>query len=94
MILTPFPGTPLFNRLNSENRILTTDWSKYDFEHVVFKPKNMTIEELLNNTRRFYRKVYSIPNIIKRDFKSIHVGVYPFINTAIQNFIMYYRWQN
>jgi radical SAM superfamily enzyme YgiQ (UPF0313 family) len=45
-ILTPFPGTPLFDELEKENRIFNRDWSNYDMNHVVFKPKNMSTEEL------------------------------------------------
>ena len=42
-ILTPFPGTALFKKLESQNRILTHDWRKYDSSrHVVFQPKNMS----------------------------------------------------
>ena len=29
-ILVPYPNTPLFQRLESEGRIITRDWSKYD----------------------------------------------------------------
>lgn len=45
-ILTPFPGTPLFDKLEEENRIINRDWSCYDMNHVVFKPKSMSTEEL------------------------------------------------
>ena len=39
-ILTPFPGSALFERLKRENRIITYDWGKYDLLfHVVFRPK-------------------------------------------------------
>ncbi len=38
-ILTPFPGTRIHEALMRENRILHTDWEKYDMNHVVFKPK-------------------------------------------------------
>ncbi|MCD6469127.1 MAG: B12-binding domain-containing radical SAM protein [Thermoplasmata archaeon] len=41
-ILTPLPGTRLFNRMERENRIITKDWRKYDLFHVVFKPKLMS----------------------------------------------------
>ena len=41
-ILTPFPGSALYEQLSQENRITTLDWRKYDsLQHVVFKPKNM-----------------------------------------------------
>ncbi len=45
-ILTPFPGTPLFDELESSGRIINKDWSSYDMNHVVFKPENMSPEEL------------------------------------------------
>ncbi|SPD73914.1 putative Radical SAM domain protein [uncultured Desulfobacterium sp.] len=45
-ILTPFPGTPLFDELETENRIIHKDWSYYDMNHVVFRPAGMTQEEL------------------------------------------------
>jgi radical SAM superfamily enzyme YgiQ (UPF0313 family) len=46
-MLTPFPGTALFKRLEAEDRILTHDWRKYNsLHHVVFKPKNMTSRQL------------------------------------------------
>ncbi len=45
-ILTPFPGTPLFDELESSGRIIHKDWSSYDMNHVVFKPTNMSPEEL------------------------------------------------
>jgi len=45
--LVPYPFTPLFRKLSAENRILTTDWSKYmDYGEVVFKPKRMSPEDL------------------------------------------------
>src|SRR5258708_6928613 len=36
-ILTPYPGTPLFRRLEEEGRLLPRDWSLYDTAHVVFR---------------------------------------------------------
>lgn len=40
-LLTPFPGTRLFTRLKREGRLLTEDWSFYDSQHVVFRPRHM-----------------------------------------------------
>ena len=45
-ILTPFPGSPLFEKMEKENRIIHKDWSMYDMSHTVFQPKNMSSEEL------------------------------------------------
>lgn len=65
-IMTPFPGTPLFDRLSREGRILTTDWSFYDGQHVVYQPKGMTAEELLRGTERAWKTTYSYRGIFRR----------------------------
>ncbi len=53
VILTPFPGTPLYNEIVSEDRLLTREYSKYDCTHAVFKPKHMTAQELEQGTYWF-----------------------------------------
>jgi radical SAM superfamily enzyme YgiQ (UPF0313 family) len=65
-ILTPFPGTRLFRRLDDQGRILHTDWSRYDTQHVVFRPRQMAPEELFEGYRRIVRAVYSLDVIFKR----------------------------
>jgi radical SAM superfamily enzyme YgiQ (UPF0313 family) len=45
-VLTPFPGTPFWDRLNREGRIFDRDWSHYDMSQVVFSPRGMTPEQL------------------------------------------------
>ncbi|MBF0546838.1 MAG: B12-binding domain-containing radical SAM protein [Candidatus Riflebacteria bacterium] len=66
-ILTPFPGTPLFKRLDSEGRILTCDWSKYNGRtEVVFRPKNMSPKELLAGYQYANQRFYSLNSIFKR----------------------------
>jgi radical SAM superfamily enzyme YgiQ (UPF0313 family) len=45
-IYTPFPGTPVFDRLEQEGRILTRNWSLYNGQNVVFRPLRMTAVEL------------------------------------------------
>lgn len=87
LILTPFPGTPLYNRLKKENRILTENWSLYDLEHVVFEPKNMSPEELSYNAINLYKKFFSNKNILKRVFRGTRLGYYPFINVINQNYV-------
>ncbi len=68
-ILTPFPGTVLYKRLKKENRILTEEWNKYTYANVVFKPKNMTKEELYEGTFKVVKKYYSLSNVFKRSIK-------------------------
>jgi radical SAM superfamily enzyme YgiQ (UPF0313 family) len=65
-VLTPFPGTPLFRRLESEGRILTRNWDLYDVQHVVFQPKNMTVHELEQGLERAWKDVYSLRSIALR----------------------------
>jgi radical SAM superfamily enzyme YgiQ (UPF0313 family) len=45
-ILTPYPGTKVRERFLAEDRILSSDWRNYDMEHVNFRPRGMTAEEL------------------------------------------------
>ena len=65
-ILTPFPGTPLFERLQSEGRILTRNWELYDGQHVVFQPARCSVEELARGTREAWRHAYSARSIFRR----------------------------
>lgn len=62
-ILTPFPGTRLFDRLEGEGRILHNDWKRYDGKNVVFSPSKMTPEELSEGYRRVVRSIYSFGSI-------------------------------
>jgi radical SAM superfamily enzyme YgiQ (UPF0313 family) len=65
-IATPFPNTGLYNRLESEGRILTKDWGLYDGQHVVFEPKQMSADALLRNTHRAWKQTYSYRHIARR----------------------------
>jgi len=84
-IMTPYPRTSLNNKLNQKGHILTRDWSRYTTRKVVFKPKNMTPEELLNNTLRLHRKWYKTSRCMKRIARSFNFGFYPFLETARLN---------
>jgi radical SAM superfamily enzyme YgiQ (UPF0313 family) len=66
-LLTPFPGTPLFRRLEAEGRILTSDWTRYNGRaDVVFQPRHMTCEELLAGFRWANQRFYSLASISRR----------------------------
>jgi len=85
-ICTPFPGTPLFDRLEKEGRIFSKDWNRYDLFNVVFKPKNMTAEELAEGTKRIAKEFHSYSPLMKRVARCMHLGFYPFIGMAEYNF--------
>jgi len=65
-ILTPFPGTTLYDRLNKEGRILTKDWELYDGQHVVFQPAQMSVSALQKGNAEVWRQVYSYGSIARR----------------------------
>ena len=68
-ILTPYPGTRLFDRFEKEGLITNYDWSQYEEGKVNFKPKHMTEDELLDGIKRIAMDFYSVKNCVKRSFK-------------------------
>ena len=80
MILTPLPGTPVFFEMRDSDRLLHTDWSKYDAHHVVFKPATMNPETLqiepLKAMKRFYSWKYILKHFIRLDFYYAAIGLY------------------
>ena len=65
-VVTPFPNTGLYNRLLSEGRILTRNWELYDGQHVVFQPKNMTIDQLQRGIETAWKYAYRYTSIARR----------------------------
>jgi len=65
-ILTPYPKTPLFKQFEADGRILHTDWSKYDSVHCVFRPKNMTAQELEFEHLKVWKDTYTYGKILNR----------------------------
>jgi radical SAM superfamily enzyme YgiQ (UPF0313 family) len=65
-ILTPYPGTVLYQKFLTEGRITDFDLSHYNTSNVVFTPKQMTQKELLKGYLWIYEEFYSFKNIIKR----------------------------
>jgi radical SAM superfamily enzyme YgiQ (UPF0313 family) len=84
-ILTPYPGTPLFTRLNNEGRILTKDWSKYTLCDVVFQPKQMSPGELFDGFTSVIKTFYNISNVMKRNLQSIKLGFTPLLGVIMEN---------
>src|SRR6185436_4303530 len=65
-ILTPYPATPLFRQMEAEGRLLHRDWALYDTAHAVFRPKNMSPEELEQGYAWMYRRLFSHASIWRR----------------------------
>lgn len=65
-VLTPYPGTPLFRRLEAEGRILTRDWDLYDTAHCVFRPARMSPAALEEGYARCYERLFSLRSVWER----------------------------
>jgi radical SAM superfamily enzyme YgiQ (UPF0313 family) len=65
-ILTPLPGTKLYEEMEEADRIISDDWSRYNLSDVVFKPKNFTPDELYQGYWKAFQEFFSIKNIAKR----------------------------
>jgi radical SAM superfamily enzyme YgiQ (UPF0313 family) len=65
-ILTPYPGTRLYTQMREEGRLIDHDWSNYNTNYVVYKPKLMTPERLLNGFYDVLKGSFSYSSIIKR----------------------------
>ncbi len=64
-ILTPYPGTALFKRMESQGRIVHRNWTLYDTRHVVFRPRGIGAEALEAGYWRAYRDFYRWGSILR-----------------------------
>ena len=64
-ILTPYPGTALHTRMQGEGRITSADWDLYDTRHAVFRPAQMTAQDLEAGYWRAYRDFYRWGSILR-----------------------------
>jgi radical SAM superfamily enzyme YgiQ (UPF0313 family) len=80
LILTPLPGTPFFQEMKESGRLLHTDWSKYDVQHVVFRPRLMspaTLQiETFRSMGRFYSGKYILRHLARLDFHYAAIGIF------------------
>jgi radical SAM superfamily enzyme YgiQ (UPF0313 family) len=67
--LTPFPGTPLYQRLKDEGRLLYDAWwldDRYSYNRIPFQPRGIDPEELRRRCLEARRSFYSWPSILRR----------------------------
>ena len=65
-LLTPYPGTPFYEQMKAEGRLLEDDWSRYDTNHVVYRPRLMDRETLVRGYRWAWRRSLSYRSIATR----------------------------
>ncbi|MCJ7543268.1 MAG: B12-binding domain-containing radical SAM protein, partial [Phycisphaerae bacterium] len=89
-ILTPYPGTAVFEQFRREGRLLTTDWDRYNGSTVVFRPERMTADELNHAQMAAFHEFYTSASAFRR------LGVWPphprswLANLAIHRGLSYY----
>lgn len=66
ILLTPYPGTEVYRRLEAEGRLLTRDWTKYNGATVCFRPLRMTETELRHVQMCAFHEFYSLPSALRR----------------------------
>jgi len=73
--LTPFPGTPLYERLEKEGRLLFDKWwmdERYGYNKVPFTPRKVTPEEVERGCVEARRSFYTWPSIVKRSVDPVN----------------------
>ena len=71
-IMTPYPGTELRRDYEAQGRLLpNVPWSLYDTAHVVFKPAQMTVEELRRGYDWICHKAYDPASIAVRGIRTL-----------------------
>jgi radical SAM superfamily enzyme YgiQ (UPF0313 family) len=65
-VLTPYPGTLTWYEMKKANRIVSYDWTKYDQANVVYRPAQMTGDQLRLGQTAAYERFYSVPSMARR----------------------------
>ena len=87
-ILTPYPGTPIFDFALKNGLLLTKDWSKYTVIDPVMKLKNLTARQLKSLLQKAYLSFYLRPKVIWRWIKDRQ---FIFVKDAIKTVVNYVR---
>jgi len=89
-ILTPYPGTALFEQYRAEGRLLSQNWDDYNGSTVVYRPARMSIDELRHAQMAAFHEFYTPACALRR------LGVWPLkrnswmANLAIYRGLTYY----
>ncbi|HLH88463.1 MAG TPA: radical SAM protein [Xanthobacteraceae bacterium] len=73
--LTPFPGTPLFARLQREGRLLYDKWwldERYGYNGIPFRPLTMAPDDVRHGCLRARRRFYTWRSMLRRGFDRVN----------------------
>ncbi|MBC8320563.1 MAG: B12-binding domain-containing radical SAM protein [Bacteroidetes bacterium] len=94
-ILTPLPGTPLFDRLVDEHRLICNnfpdDWARYDFVEVVYKPRLMTARELTKSIDSAWKTLYDEKRLKRKFIDALKATRNPISATWSYNSNLHYH---
>ena len=65
-ILTPMPGTKLHEDFKADDRLDHYDWARYDTRHVVYEPKHMSRDQLMDGYHYLYEQAYASERALNR----------------------------
>jgi anaerobic magnesium-protoporphyrin IX monomethyl ester cyclase len=83
MILTPFPGTEIYETIEKENRLFHKNWDYYNGMFAVFQPKTMSPVRLIKETAKAYRKFYSFRRTL---LDALYLVFSIFLDAVVWNF--------
>lgn len=92
-IMTPLPGTPLFDHFDRQGRIIDRNWSRYDFRHTVIAPRMMTARELQAGADWLYSRFYRLDRIVLRSARALF-SLGPVSALLVLRLNMTYRYDN
>ncbi len=92
-ILTPLPGTPLYDDFRKAGRITDYDLSHYDFRHAVIRPARMSQAELQEGADWLYAQYYRLDRVLWRAAKTFF-SVGPLAGITLLRLNMTYRYDN
>jgi len=101
-VLTPYPGTDLYDRLNREGRLLHRNWSYYDHLTPVFQPARMTLRDLTDGYMHFRQRLFGLGGILRRLPVQIAVDPVAYLGLSMafrsttglleEHYRRYFRW--
>jgi radical SAM superfamily enzyme YgiQ (UPF0313 family) len=101
-VLTPFPGTALYERFLQQKRLLHQNWAYYDGVTPVFRPARMTVEELAEEYMHFRERLFGVRGILQRLPAQISLSPVTFLGVAMgfrrttallkRHYRRYFKW--
>ena len=95
-IMTPFPGTRLFDAMREQGRLIYSDfpgdWARYNAYELVVRPKNMTIHELVRGQQYMYDATSTLRRSFARGLRTLY-NTRSMLNALINFSWNYYNYR-